>query len=370
MKKTMGILFADNDDSNLKELTINRTSASVPFGGRYRLIDFALSNFVSANVTKIGILTRNNYNSLMDHIRMGRDWDLNRKNSGLSIYPPFVFNTSHDVYRGKVEAINTLRGYIDKSDEEYVLMADTDIAINIDYDEVEKFHMEKGADITMLTYKTDMFTAQKQIIKEDKNKRIVDMRLPVVTDVTKKLCNLNIYFLKKSLLLSLIDRAYSYGEYNFEKDVIYKNLDNLYVMSYEVKDYVAVIDSIDSYFTHSMELLDKKTRDSLFYKNSTIYTKVKDSVPTRYNKEANVKNSIIADGCEIDGTVENSILFRSVKVGKGAVIRNSIIMENTLIMDNVELDYTITDKNVIIEKDRKLSGYKTYPMLIAKSKRI
>ena len=162
MKRTMGILFADNDDSHLKELTLNRTSASVPFGGRYRLIDFALSNFANANVTKIGILTRNNYNSLMDHIRMGRDWDLNRKNSGLSIYPPFVFNTSHDVYKGKVEALYTLKGFISKSEEEYVLISDTDIAINIDFDDVEKFHLSKGADITMLTYKTDEFTSKKR----------------------------------------------------------------------------------------------------------------------------------------------------------------------------------------------------------------
>ena len=370
MKRTMGILFADNDDSHLKELTLNRTSASVPFGGRYRLIDFELSNFANANVTKIGILTRNNYNSLMDHIRMGRDWDLNRKNSGLSIYPPFVFNTSHDVYKGKVEALYTLKGFISKSEEEYVLISDTDIAINIDFDDVEKFHLSKGADITMLTYKTDEFTAKKIILKEDKNKRIVDMRLPVSTDTSKQLCDLNIYFLKKSLLLSLIDKAYAYGEYNFEKDVVHKNLEELYVMSYEVKDYVAVIDSVESYFKHSMDLLDLDTRESLFYKNSTIYTKVKDSVPTRYKEGANVKNSIIADGCEIDGTVENSILFRSVKVGKGAVIKNSIIMEKSIIMDEAKLDYTITDKNVIIEKGRQLSGYATYPIVIAKSKRI
>ena len=369
MKKTMGILFADNEDSHLKELTIKRTSASVPYGGRYRLIDFALSNFANANVTKIGLITRNNYNSLMDHIRMGRDWDLNRKNSGISIYPPLVFNTA-DVYRGKVEALHTLRGYISNSEEENVLIADTDIAINIDYDMVEKFHVEKGADITMLTYKTDELSSKKWIIKEDKNKRIVDMRLPVATDTSKQLCNLNIYYIKKSLLLALIDKAFAYGEYDFEKDVLSKNLQNLYVMSYEVKDYVAVVDSIESYFKHSMDLLDIKTRETLFYKNSTIYTKVKDSVPTRYKEDAKVKNSIIADGCEIDGTVENTILFRSVKVGKNVVIKNSIIMENTIIMDNAELNYTITDKDVIIEKDRKLSGYETYPIVIAKGKRI
>ena len=132
----VAVLFASDEDSHLNDLTIHRTTASLPFGGRYRLIDFVLSNLVHANITKIGIITRNNYNSLMDHIRQGRDWDLNRKNSGISVYPPFVFNTAHDVYKGKIEALYMLRGFLMSSNEEYVVISNTNIAFNIDFDEV------------------------------------------------------------------------------------------------------------------------------------------------------------------------------------------------------------------------------------------
>ncbi|MCQ2603134.1 MAG: glucose-1-phosphate adenylyltransferase subunit GlgD [Clostridia bacterium] len=365
---TMAVLFASDTESHLNDLTIHRTTASLPFGGRYRLIDFMLSNLVNANITKIGIITRNNYNSLMDHVRQGRDWDLNRKNGGLYIYPPYVFNSAHDVYKGKIEALYTLRGFMLDSNEEYVVIANTKIALNIDFEEVEKFHEKKGADITMLTYRTDDTNPRKVIVTEDKNKRITDMRFPVATDTGSLLCDLKIYFIKKDLLISLIDNAYAHGSFDFEKDILQKNLEDLYVMSYEVKDYVAVIDRIPTYFKHSMELLNPEVREDLFYKHSTILTKVKDSVPAKYKSGANVKNSIIADGCEIDGTVENSILFRSVKVAKGAVVRNSIIMEDGIIMENATLEYTITDKDCIIQPGRKLSGYETYPMVVVKGK--
>jgi glucose-1-phosphate adenylyltransferase len=365
---TMSVLFASDEDSHLNDLTIHRTTASLPFGGRYRLIDFALSNLVHANITTIGIITRNNYNSLMDHIRMGRDWDLNRKNSGISIYPPFVFNTAHDVYKGKIEALYTLRGFMMSAGEEYVVIANTNIAFNIDFDEVEDFHIQKGADITMLTYRTDDVTPRKVIVSADKNKRITDLRYPVASDTGEQLCNLNIYFVKKDLLISLVDNAYAHGAYDFEKEILQKKLEELYIMSYEVADYVAVIDRIPTYFKRSMELLDPKVREELFYKNSIILTKVKDSVPTKYRDGANVKNSIIADGCVIDGTVENSVLFRSVKVAKGAVIKNSIIMEDSIIMENAELNFAITDKDVIIQSGRRLSGYETYPMVVVKGK--
>ena len=199
------------------------------------------------------------------------------------------------------------------------------------------------------------------MVTADKNKRIKDLRFPVSTDTGKQLCNLNIYYIKKDLLISLIDNAYAHGAYDFEKDIVRAGLEDLYVMSYEVDNYVAVIDRIPTYFKRSMDLLDPEVREDLFYK-------VKDSVPTKYKEGANVHNSIIADGCEVGGTVENSILFRSVKVGKGAVIRNSIVMENGIIMENAQLDYVITDKSCIIQSGRRLAGYESYPMVVVKNK--
>jgi glucose-1-phosphate adenylyltransferase len=292
---------------------------------------------------------------------------LNRKNGGISVYPPYVFNTTRDVFNSEVEALYTVRGFMMEAGEEYVVIANTNIAFNIDFDEVEDFHIGKGADITVLTYKVESPSTKKIVVSVDKNKRIKDMRLAVDGD-KNALCDLNIYFVKKDLLISLVDKAYAYGYQDFERDILMKNLDDLYIMSYEVKDYVAVIDNIQSYFKHSMDLLDPKVRENLFYKNSTILTKVKDSIPARYGNDAVVSNSIIADGCVIEGTVENSILFRSVKVAKGAVVRNSIVMEDGIIMENATLDYTITDKDVIIKDGRHLSGHESYPMVVVKGK--
>ena len=366
--KTMGVLFASNSGCQLNDLTIHRTASSLPFAGRYRLIDFILSDMVGAGISNIGIVTQSNYNSLMDHLRNGRDWDLNRKNGGISIYPPFVLNASHDVYRGKIEALKTVRGFMMEAKETHVLLSNTNIALNIDFDKVEAEHIASGADITMLTYYTSQVNAAREVITTNKDGRIIDMRAPIAADVGEKNVNLQIYLVSKELLISLIDEAYAHGFLDLEKDIIQPKLSSLVVHDYVVKDYVAVIDKTATYFQHSMEVLDSNVRDELFYKNNTILTKVKDSVPTKYLENANVKNSIIADGCVIDGTVENSILFRSVIVKKGAVIKNSIVMENNIIMENSTLNYAITDKDVIIQEGRHLGGYETYPMVVVKGK--
>lgn len=367
---TMSVIFAYDNESHLNDLTIHRTSASLPFGGRYRLIDFILSNLVAANVTTIGIVTKNNYNSLTDHIRMGRDWNLNRKNSGITVFPPFVFPNSQEIYKGKIDALYTLRGFLTGNKEEYVILSNSNIAFNIDFEEVEKFHIKNNADFTILTHVTDDLNPRKNVIATDVDGRIVEMRLPIASDEGAQRVNLNIYYCKKDILISLIDNAYARGFINFEKDILQKNIYDLKIMSYDVNNYVAVIDRIPTYFKHSMELLNDSVRNELFYNNATIYTKVKDSVPARYLKNANVTNSLIADGCEIDGTVENSILFRGVTVKKGAVIKNSIIMENSVVNQGANVNYTITDKGVTVQEGRQISGFESYPMVIVKNKTI
>ena len=249
---TLGVIFASDNESHLNDLTLNRTTASLPFAGRYRLIDFVLSNFVEANITTIGIVAKNNYSSLMDHIRMGRDWNLNRKNSGIAVFPPFVLNSSHDIYKGKIEALYSLRNFMLNNKEEYVVITNSNIAFNIDFEDVEQFHLEKGADITVLTYKTTEINPRKHVVSVDKNDRITDIRYPIASDPEEQLANLNIYFIKKDLLISLIDNAYAHGAYDFEREILQKELDNLYIMSYQVKNYVAVIDRIHAYYKHSM----------------------------------------------------------------------------------------------------------------------
>ncbi|MGI6702256.1 MAG: glucose-1-phosphate adenylyltransferase subunit GlgD [Christensenellales bacterium] len=370
MVEVMGIIFASDNENKLNELTLHRTTASLPFLGRYRLIDFTLSNFVNSGITKIGIITKNNYNSLMDHLRMGRDWDLNRKNSGITLFPPYALNTSRDVYKGKVDALYGISHYIKHNREDYVILTNSNVAMNIDFDDVYETHIQSGADITVLTHEALTTTSRRVVIACDRSNRIKDMYISEMPDDKPKLLGLNTYLMKKDILIDLIEGAYARGYQDLEKEVFLKILDNYKFMCYKVESYVAVIDDVKSYFNESMKLLDTDIRNNLFYGSGTIFTKVKDSVPTIYEDNAEVKNSLIADGCVIDGTVENSILFRGVTVAKGAVIKNSIVMENTSIGSNSMLIYTITDKNVTIRENKNISGYQTYPIVIVKDKTV
>ncbi len=366
--KMMSVLFAAGNESKLNELTIHRTTASLPFGGRYRLVDFALSNLVNSGITSIGIVTRNNYSSLMDHIRMGRDWDLNRKNSGIMVFPPFVLNTSREVYKGKIEALYTIIEFIKRSAEGYVVIANCNIAANIDFEKVQAKHLETGADITMLCHKGKATTSKRVIVEQDSTGKVVDLCFSEIPQEEEKCISLNTYLIKKDLLVSLVENAYARGFVNFEKDILFKEVSEGKIYAYDIEGYAAIVDDVKTYYNESMALLNYDTRAQLFDSGSKIYTKVKDSIPTIYGENSAIKNSLIADGCVIDGTVENSILFRNVRIQKGAVVKDSIIMEDGTVMANSVLAYAITDKGVTIRESRQISGFSTYPIVIVKNK--
>lgn len=366
----MSVIFASDSDSKLNELTIHRTTASLPFCGRYRFIDFTLSSLVNSNITTIGIVTKSNYSSLMDHIRMGRDWDLNRKNSGIVVFPPYVSNSSRTVFKGKVEALHGILDYISNTKEEYIVLTNSNIAANIDYDEIFESHIKTGADVTVVTHMSKPTNGTRIVVENDKDNRVKKMLIKQNQSDDVCQISLNIYLMKKDLLIKMIEEGFEQGYMDFERHMLQQNLDTLKIYAYLQTGYSAIIDDIKSYYEESMRMLDGKIRNDLFYRAGKIYTKTKDSVPTVYRNNANVKNSLIADGCEINGTVENSILFRGVIVEEGAVIKNSIVMERGKIEKNANLSYTITDKDVTITEDRRISGYDTYPVVIAKNKTV
>lgn len=370
MNNIMSIIFASDNESKLNELTLHRTTASLPFCGRYRFIDFTLSNLVNSQITTIGIVTKNNYSSLMDHIRMGRDWDLNRKNSGIAVFPPYSSNTARSVFKGKIEAIYGILDYVEKAGEDYIVLTNSNIAANLDFDSVYDFHIKKGSDITVLTYKAQPTTSRRMLIEKNKDGRIIGTKITQNAVEEDFEMGLNIYLLKKSLLIDLIVDSYERGGTDFEKNIIQQKLDDLKIFAYETEGHTAIIDDVKSYYTESMKILDSDIRNDLFDRCGKIFTKVKDSVPTKYGENVKVKNSLIADGCEIYGKVENSILFRGVVVEEGAEIINSIVMENGRIMKNARLGYTITDKDVTITSGKSISGYETYPLVIVKNKTI
>ncbi len=372
-----GLVFSNIHDQNIPELTRRRTMASVPFGCRYRLIDFTLSNMVNSGITKIGVITHNNYQSLLDHIGTGKDWDLARRSSGIRILPPFI--TSYDssvanrLYSTRLEAMMGAMNFISKCNEEYMVLSDCDTICNIDLSDVIKKHKENMADITIVTTELDVdkhtIPSGEAIITSDENNRISDVmhynkRIHGVREVST-----NIIVAKRSFLQSMLSDAISHGYTSFYSDIIDRNLLRANFFVYKYSGFFAQISSISEYFTYNMKLLEKDTLSSLFgEKNRPILTKVRNSAPTRYSDGATVKNSLIADGCVIKGTVENSIIFRGVKIGKGSVVRNSILMQDTITGENVSLNCVISDKNVVIKDSRTLAGHDSLPFFIEKGR--
>ena len=366
----IGVIFANLHEENVPQLVRRRTMASIPYGGRYRMIDFALSNMINSGITTVGLMTSNNYRSLIDHIGSGKEWDLARKDGGLILLPPFS-EKSDKLYATRLEALNSITGFLNKRKEKYVVLTDCDGVMKLDIQNVIYEHEKNNADITLVTHFGKVGNrADFMLVSANENGRIREIKLsPHVEEGTKADIFINTMVVNRQFLLNLVEDSTTHGFVSFESDILIKQINSLKIYRYDFKGYYAGIDSMAAYYKHNMELLDKEVRDELFGERD-IYTKVKDSAPTKYGVEALVKNSLISDGCEIEGVVENSILFRGVKVEKGAVVRNSILMQDNIIGQNTSLDCVITDKNVVVSNQKTLGGCTALPYYIPKGTRL
>ena len=365
-RSAIGVIFSNLHEENVPELVRKRTIASIPFGGRYRIIDFTLSNMVNSDITTVGLMASTNYRSLIDHIGSGKDWDLARKDGGIILLPPFSDRHDHS-YSNKMEAIVGLRGFLSKRTEKYVVLSDTDGIAKLNVSDVLDYHEKKASDITLVTHK-HIVERTKDFLLVDKTAdgRVTDVKIdPRLPENSVKEVFINVMVLNRQFLLNLIDEAVLRNYKSFESDIILEQINCLKIFAYEFEGFYASIDSMEAYFKHNMSLLKKEVRDELFA-DRNIFTKVRDSAPSKYGEGAVVRNSLISDGCEIEGTVENSILFRGVKVEKGAVVKNSIIMQDNIIGANASLDCVITDKNVVITNRRRLYGCEKLPYFIQK----
>ncbi len=363
---TLGLIFSNIHDNNVPELTAKRTVASIPFCGRYRLVDFALSNMVNSDITKVGIITKSNFQSLMDHIGSGKDWDLARHVGGLYILPPFGVTESSMLYSTRLEALKSVTGFLTKSHEEYVVMSDSDMVCAVDFKPIIAEHISKGSDMTLVYVKKqrgEVGGRENVFLDIDEDNKVKE----IVYDSQSETVNVytNMVIISRTLLISLLSDAFSHGAKSFVKEVISSQLSYGKVRAYEHKGYYEEITSLQKYYDENLRLLNKEVREEVFRK-SNIYTKVKDSAPTRYGENAIVNNSLIADGCIIEGEVYNSIIFRGVTVGRGTVIKNCVIMQNTTVGEQVTMNCIITDKNTLIKDRRTLSGSENHPFYIAK----
>ena len=369
----LGILFPNSYDSLVPDLVSERLMASIPFASRYRLVDFILSSMANCGIDNISLIVRRNYHSLMDHLGSGREWDLTRKNGGLNLVPPYAEKTV-SIYNGRVEALAGILDFLKEQKEKYVVMADTNLAVNFDFNALIQAHMDSRADVTVayreeplpgdLTGHRDIGKSLYYTLAID-NGRVTKMYMNSKEPGVQNF-SMNIYIIDRELLIDQINTAYVRGQVFFERDILAPQIGRLNVQAFRYDGYVARISSMKSYFDENMKMLDDANVDALFSAGNPIYTKIRDDNPARYINGSKVSNIMAADGCIIEGEVENSILFRGVKVGKGAWVKNCVLMQDTVIEADAGVEYVVTDKNATITRGKIIKGTVTFPVYVAK----
>ena len=369
MKDVMGMIYTGEHDALLRELTITRAVAALPLAGRYRVIDFILSGMVNSGIRNVGVIMQKNYHSLMDHLGSGKEWDLHGKNDGLFILPPFLTRDNVGVYGGVLDALRSNASYLSRSRQEDIILCNSNMVFNANFEDMVACHRESGADITLL-YTKDPAVRRRDFgcyLTVDAEETVKDMEIdpaePKCENTAMEVC-----LMRRELLRSLVDQGVAHGFHDFNRDVLQRVIreGNLKVKGYLYSDQVWRMDSVQAYFQCNMALLNSKVRKQVFDSDKPVYTKVRDEMPAKYNDDAQIINSLVADGCIIEGHVENSVIFRGVRIAPDAQVKNCIIMQDTQIMSGAQLENCILDKQVVIKRNARLIGPAAYPIVIAK----
>ena len=367
----MGIIFAN--DGSLGGLTEKRTMASLPFGGRYRQVDFALSNLAAAGVRHIGIISRHNYQSLINHVGAGEEWGLELEEGGLEFLTPYAMSTTA-TYRGKLESLHAAMDFLTYGDEdEYVIMTDSAILSNIDMMDVLKKHIKSGKDITVVT-KSGIADGKKQLdlaLKLDENGEVTDMAVDYVASADY-VASMDIFVLSKKWLVHQVQEHIARNLFHMDRDLVLGlwQKGEATVNVYPFAGVALYNETVEEYFRNSTALINKDIRRDLFGYNHPVYTRVRDRVPTYYGEESKTENCVLADGCMIEGDVKNSVLFRNVTVSQGAKVENCIIMNDTVVGEGAELQYVILDKDVTVRAGAKLIGTANNPVIVKRGESV
>ena len=367
-QNVLGLIFASINDSAVIDLTKLRTMGSIPYGGRYRMVDFPLSNMVNSGISEVGVITKSNYGSLLDHLGSGREWDLARKKGGLHLLPPFS-QVGGGTYQGRLEALSNIWSFVEHTKAEYVVLANSDLVTTIDFTDALTQHQNSGADITVI-YAKGLYNRDKStngcILQIDEENTIKEV---LTNPMLAGECNisLDMFIMTTDFLKQVVLEAISKNQKSLIRDLLQARKDEFVFKAYEHKGCFFKIDSLEAYYKANLALLDTKTRNNVFNSEAPIYTKVGDNAPVKYGLESSVKNSLVADGCMIEGTVINSVIFRGVKVAKGAVVKNSIVMQDAQIQEGAEIDHCILDKQSVIRRNGRLIAPAAYPIVIAKN---
>ena len=368
----MGIIFAN--DATMGELTVKRTMASLPFGGRYRQVDFHLSNMSAAGIRRIGIISRHNYQSLVNHIGDGEEWGLELGEGGLEFLTPYAMSVN-DRYRGKLENLYYAMDFLTfgGEEDELVVMADSAVLCNIDLHQVIAAHLESGKDITLVT-KKGIADGEKQLdltLKLDDTGEICDMAVNYAAP-EEYLASMDLFILSKHWLIRQIEECVARDRYHMDRDLVMGlwNKGQATVNVFQFEGVALYNESIEEYFRNSLSLLDRDIRHDLFGRNHPIFTKVRDRVPSYYGEDCEVENCLVADGCFLEGEAEDSILFRQVTIREGAEVEDCVIMNDAVIGEGANLKYVILDKNVTITPGTTLIGSKKKPIVIKRGETV
>ncbi|MBQ4065465.1 MAG: glucose-1-phosphate adenylyltransferase subunit GlgD [Clostridia bacterium] len=366
--KITGLIFSGMYNDGLDYLTRNRTVASLPFGGRYRQIDFVLSNMVNSGIQNIGVITKYNYQSLMTHLGSCQDWDLNRKRGGLTILPPFGTGNSGG-YRGKIEELRAALPYLSQQDTEFVVLTDTDTICSIDFRDVVEAHVESEADITVIAaraYEPDASTSE--LVFDSLDGKTAESIYLNYAARGGQYTSLGMYVIRRELLIEKVTALAARGFYHLERDFIQQgfNRDGLKLGLYRFDRLAMKNRNILEYYHNSLKMKDETVRNEIFRPAAPIYTTVRDEVPTYYGSDSEVTDCLIADGCRIYGKADNSVLFRGVIIEKNAVVRNSVIMAGCVIREGAMVENAIIDKEATVSSLRKIVGAPSSPMIVQK----
>ncbi len=367
MKNLHGILFSYERSDALGELVLPRTNASVPFGGRFRMVDFMLSNMVNAGITDVGVVMHGKYQSLLDHLGTGKEWDLSRKYGGLKLLPLDANADADSDFRGRIGALHALKGYLKEIRQDYVMMAASDVVINLPIKDVLERHIATGADVTAVC-SAKMEAEGGTYFKVDANGRIVDTACGQY--VPEGYRALEIFVVSKEKLIELVNNCISHNQPSWSKGVLQGMVKELHLQAYVWDGYAAQIRSVQEYYSRSMELLQSNVRRELFRADRPIRAKESNNFSSYVDENCRCIGSLIADGCVIEGNVENSILFPGVHVGKGADVKNCILFKDASVGAGATLHYAIVDKRTKLLDGRAMMGHEKYPIVIGKDQEI
>ena len=360
-----GIIFAN--DGTVSALTEKRTMASLPFGGRYRQVDFALSNLACAGIRRVGIITRHSYQSLMNHVGSGEEWGLEMEEGGLEYLTPFSSSRTSD-YRGKLESLYAAMSFLEYGEEdELLVMIDSAILSNIDLTKVIRSHIKSGKDITVVT-KAGFANGSRVVdlaMKRDAQGQILDLAVDYAAPADYEV-SMDIFVLSRKWLVEQVKEHIAHNLYHMDRDLVLGlwKKQELTINVYPFTGVAMYNESVEEYFANSLAIVNQEIRNDLFGGNHPVYTKVRDRVPSYYGEDCAIENCSVADGCFLEGSAKNSVLFRQVTVAPGAKVEDSIIMNDTVVGEGADLKYVILDKDVVGRPGAKLCGTAKNPGII------